>query len=315
VKVSLVATARNAQPFIQDFLESVRGQTRPPDEFVVVDGGSNDGTYEALQGAEGVTAISETGANIARGRNLAIRAAAHDMIAVSDADCVLAPDWLERILEPLERGADVSAGAYVPMTPRLLEVCLSAHIPDPSELRPGWLPSSRSLAFRREAFDSAGGYPEWLDVGEDMYLNHRWVDAGARLELAPEAVTYWRVRPTLAETWRQYSRYAEGDARASMYGRKHAVRFAAYGFVATALITRRRTLLALLAVAGAAYAARPVSRARTRAATPSARAAAVMGVPAAMAFLDMAKMWGYLRGFASRSRRTPASTRFERELI
>ncbi len=298
MKTSLIATVRDARPFIEEFLDSIRAQTRLPDEVVVVDGGSTDGTFRLLQAAEGVTAISETGANIARGRNVAIKAATHDVIAVSDGDCVLAPDWLERILEPLQRGADVSAGFYRPLARSFLEICAAAvSLPEPEELPSGWLPSARSVAFRREAFEAGGGYPEWLDIGEDMYLNHRWVEAGMRIERAPDAVAYWRVRPSLAQTWRQYSRYAQGDARAGMYGRRHAIRFLTYGTAAAVVATGRKPLIALAALAGAAYAGRPVARAWRRLSNDSAkRAAAVVAVPAMMAFIDAAKMAGYLRG-------------------
>ena len=61
--------------------------------------GSADGTWERLERAEGITAIRQPGANIARGRNVAVRAAAHDVIAVSDADCVLEPEWLQLLLD------------------------------------------------------------------------------------------------------------------------------------------------------------------------------------------------------------------------
>jgi glycosyltransferase involved in cell wall biosynthesis len=304
VKVSLVATVRNAEPYIQEFLDSVLVQTRPPDEVVVVDGGSTDGTLQILRAAEGVTAISETGANIARGRNLAIKAATHDVIAVSDADCVLSPDWLKRILEPLERGADVSAGSYRPMARSFLEVCAAAvSLPDPGQLPSSWLPSARSVAFRREAFDAGGGYPEWLAIGEDMYLNHRWVEAGLRIERAPDAITYWRIRPTLTQTWHQYSRYAEGDGRAGMYGRRHALRFLTYGAAAAVVATRSRPLLAAAAAAGAVYAARPLARAWTRlSGEPGKRAASLVAVPAMMAFIDAAKMAGYVKGRLGRAR-------------
>jgi cellulose synthase/poly-beta-1,6-N-acetylglucosamine synthase-like glycosyltransferase len=297
-KVSLIATVRDAGPFIEEFLASVRTQTRQPDEVIVVDGGSTDGTWEVLQADEGITAISETGANIARGRNLAIKAATHEVIAVSDADCILAPDWLEQILKPLERGADIASGLSRPLSASFLQVCAAAiALPEPDELPSGWLPSARSVAFTRRAFEAGGGYPEWLDVGEDMYLNHRWVEAGMRIERAAEAVVYWRIRPTLAETWRQYSRYAEGDGRAGMYPGRHAIRFATYGGLAVVAATRWKALVALATAAGAAYAARPVSRAwRAFGNEPAKRAAGVVAVPALMAFIDAAKMSGYLRG-------------------
>ena len=300
MKVSLVSTVRNAGPHIQEFLASVRLQTRPPDEVVIVDGGSTDGTAEALERAQGVTVIIEPGANISRGRNLGIRTATHDVLALSDADCILARDWLERLLAPLERGADVAAGFYRPLASSFLQVCAGAvALPEPGELRPGWLPSSRSVAFRREAWEEAGGYPEWLEVGEDMYFNHRLLESGARLEMAPDAVVLWRVRPTLGQTWRQYARYAAGDAVAGMYPERHLVRFTTYAGVTAALATRKRALIAPAAVGAAAYAATPVRRAWRRLPAGPQRLVAVVAVPAMMAFIDAAKMWGYVAGLGS----------------
>ena len=84
----------------------------------------------------------------------------------------------------------------------------------------------RRLISSGSPFEAAGGYPEWLRVGEDMYLDHALVAAGARIELAPEAVVWWRIRPTLGSTWRQYAGYAEGDALAGMYPERHLLRFA-----------------------------------------------------------------------------------------
>jgi len=302
VKVSLVSTVKDVGPFVEEFLASVRNQTRPPDDVIIVDGGSSDGTWETLERAEGVTAMSEPGASIARGRNLAIRGAAHDVIAATDGDCVLAPDWLERMLEPIERGADVAAGFYRPLASSFFQTCAAAvSVPEADELRPGWLPSSRSIAFRRAAFEAAGGYPEWLEVGEDMYFNHRLLEAGCTMELAPRAVAYWRVRPGLAATWRQYARYAEGDALAGMYARRHLIRFGTYACLAAAATARRPVPLIVAAIGGAAYARRPLLRAWRRLETPPSRAAAAAAVPAMMAFIDGAKMVGYARGLLQRN--------------
>lgn len=298
MKVSLVATVRDAAEDIGEFLASVAAQTRPPDEFIVVDGGSTDGTTDILRAAPGVTLIEEVGANIARGRNLAVRAATHDVIAVSDADCVLAPDWLELLVRPIERGAAVAMGSYRPIARSLFEVCAAAVLPEPEEIRSDrFMPSARSVAFRRDAFEAGGGYPEWLDIGEDMYLNHRWRDLGIRMELAVGAVAFWRIRPGLADTWRQYFRYARGDALAGMYPERHALRFAVYGAAAVVLASRRPVPLTLAALAGAAYASRPVLRAVRRAGgSTGRRIAAAALTPVVMGVIDAAKMAGYLSG-------------------
>ncbi len=304
--VSLIATVKDAGPAIHWFVSAVGQQTHPPDEVVVVDGGSMDGTLEALRQAAGVRVISEPGANIARGRNLAIASAAGDIIAVTDADCWVAPDWLEHLLAKLDAGADVAAGFYRAVSSSFLQTCAAAvSVPELDEIGPGWMPSARSMAFRRSSYEAAGGYPEWLDIGEDMYLNHRLVEVGARFELAPAAIVYWPVRPTLTATWRQYQRYAEGDAIAGMYPQRHLLRFGTYVTAAVVARSGIRWLLAPLGVAGLGYASKPLRRAwrRLPAGSPE-RLAGVVVVPAMMAFIDAAKMWGYAGGLLKAPRRS-----------
>ena len=129
-----------------------------------------------------MTLIEEPGANISRGRNVAIAAAAHDVIAV-DRRGLRARAPVARG-DPARRsrtGADVSMGFYLPIADGFLSERLAAvNLPlDAGEVDPAtFMPSARSVAFRRDAIDAVGGYPEWLAIGEDM-----WVEpsvAGAR---------------------------------------------------------------------------------------------------------------------------------------
>ncbi len=302
MKVSLITTVKDAGDRVGQFLASVTAQTRQPDEVVVVDGGSTDGTLEILRRAEGIVLIEEPAANIARGRNLALAAARYDPIAVTDADCVLEPDWLERILEPIEGGADVSMGWYRPIAETFLQRCMaSVNLPDADEIDEArFMPSGRSVAFTRKAIEMAGGWPEWLDIGEDMYVDHTWRELGLDLRLARGAVVRWPLRRTLPETWTQYFRYARGDAIGGMHSERNALRFGVYGGAIFAWGSRSPKLKLLTAAAGACYAATPVRHALSRFEDPAERAGAVLAVPALMAFTDVAKMAGYLAGLGAR---------------
>ena len=253
MKVSLISTVKDCVEDVDAFLASLASQTRTPDEVVIVDGGSSDGTAERFGDADGISLIVEAGANIARGRNVALAAATHDVIAVTDADCVLEPAWLEELLKPMEAGADVSMGYYEPIVDTFFDACMAAvNLPgDAAEIDESrFNPSGRSVAFRREAIDLVGGYPEWLAIGEDMWVDLRWRERGLDMRFAPQAIVHWRLRDGLDSTWRQYFRYARGDAQAGMHPERHALRFATYAGLGAALASRR-TWPKVLAAAGA----------------------------------------------------------------
>ncbi|MGH2740421.1 MAG: glycosyltransferase [Actinomycetota bacterium] len=305
MKVSLVTTVKDAAADIGEFLTSVRAQTRPPEEIVIVDGGSSDGTLEALRAAPDVTLLDEPGAGISRGRNVGIRAATHDLIALSDGDCVLSPVWLQSLTKALEDGADAAMGFTRPIARGFFEACSAAiGLPEAEEVDPDrYMPSSRSIAFRRETLELVGGYPEWLPIGEDMWLNHRLRELALDLRFVPEAVAYWRMRGTLPGLWRQYSGYAWGDGYAGLYQERHAIRFGAYGALVAALAVRSRPALGAFGLAAAWYASRRIRRAMRLLPGPVERTATVAAVPALMALIDVAKMAGYVSGRLAGRRR------------
>ncbi len=172
------------------------------------------------------------------------------------------------------------------------------------EVDPGrFMPSARSVAFRRGSIDAAGGYPEWLQIGEDMWVNRRWRELGMDMRFAPEAVVRWRLRPSLRATWAQYFRYARGDAQAGMFPERHALRFGVYGGAAAALGSHKRWTKVVAAAGAVAYAHAPVRRAWRRMPEPRERVAAAIVVPAIMGLIDTAKMAGYAAGLVDRGRR------------
>ncbi len=304
MKISVIATVLNADDHIGAFLASIAAQERVPDEVIVIDGGSTDGTLQRIREAgDTITLIEEPGANIARGRNLAIAAASHDAIAVADADCAYGPGWLAALVAPLEDGADVAMGWTEPVIGSLLDAWVASlgfPLAATEVDETTFMPSARSVAFRREAIDAVGGYPEWLPIGEDMWVNHRWRERGFAMRMAPGAVASWHPRGSLGDIWTQYVRYARGDAQAGMYPERHALRFAVYGGLLAGLGSRR-TWPKLLATGGAvAYARTPVARAHARLTDPRDRALATVAVPALLGFTDIAKMCGYVLGLVDR---------------
>ena len=104
-RVALCLTVLNEADNLTSLFASVGAQTRQPDEIVIVDGGSTDGTAEVVRAwhARGlpIALLTRPGANISAGRNAAIRHAEAPLIAVTDAGVRLEPGWLSLILQVL----------------------------------------------------------------------------------------------------------------------------------------------------------------------------------------------------------------------
>ena len=165
--VSLIITVRNEHETLPQWFESIKKQTRQPDEIVIVDGGSSDATWEWLQktAIPSVRVYLEVG-NISRGRNFAIGRAHGEIIVVTDAGCVYDKSWLENMVNPVINGtAEFIASAFGPwLKPddSLLTFGIaSATVPHLEEFHnKTWFASSRSVAFKKEVWEKVGGYPE-----------------------------------------------------------------------------------------------------------------------------------------------------------
>jgi glycosyltransferase involved in cell wall biosynthesis len=237
VKVSVICTVLNEGQAIKKLLDSLAQQTRRPDEIIIVDGGSSDDTLEIVeQVAQAsqwpIRVLVEPGANISRGRNMAIAAAAGPIIASTDAGVRLDPHWLAELLKPfeVELQTRVVSGFFVADPQTTFEVAMGATVlPVLADINPAtFLPSSRSIAFLKSSWAEAGCYPEWLDYCEDLIFDFRLGDVAGPFAFAPKAIAYFRPRSSLQAFFKQYYQYARGDGKADLWRKRHAIRYFTY---------------------------------------------------------------------------------------
>lgn len=312
-RIAVVATVLNEGAAIEGLLDSLLVQTRPPDEVVIVDGGSRDDTVaraRAYADRLPLRLLILPGANISQGRNHAIAAARSDLIAVTDAGVRLVPRWLEALTDPLlaDPSLQTVAGFFLPDPRTLFETAMGATVlPALADIRPDrFLPSSRSVAFRRAAWQAVGGYPEWLDYCEDLIFDLLLIERYGPFAWAPEAIARFRPRSSLRAFFLQYYRYARGDGKADLWRRRHLVRYATYLAAMPALLVAgalsSSLWWSLLLLGGVAYCRRPWQRLweQGQGLSWGARLRAAALVPLIRIVGDVAKMAGYPVGWAWR---------------
>lgn len=99
MEISLVIPCRNAASTLAATLGSVRAQTLPPAEVIVVDDASGDNSPGIAQEAGARVIRHETRRNAGGARNTGIEAAGGEALAFLDADVLAPPDWLARVVE------------------------------------------------------------------------------------------------------------------------------------------------------------------------------------------------------------------------
>jgi len=212
-------TVKNDAVGCAQTLGALTRQTRLPDEIIVVDGGSSDGTQRVVgqyaSALPQLRLIESPGANIARGRNVATQEATHEIIVSTDAGCLAEAHWFERIVTPFEQDLDTDfvAGVYRMDPHSLLEEVVGAatmrgclELFDPRTFNP----SARSMAYTKSLWLAAGGWPDWLGYSEDTLWDHKIRRMEACWKFAGDAAVAWRPRTTLRQIARQFFHYGTG---------------------------------------------------------------------------------------------------------
>jgi glycosyltransferase involved in cell wall biosynthesis len=185
--------------------------------------------------------------------NIAVCSGGGSASPARSADIIVADNCAENKydagrLSCVENGADncaasdieagiITGGYNFPYIENFLQACLAVCVlPVKSEISQlKYMPSSRNISFAKAAWEKAGGYPQNMDFGEDMRFNFNLKALGCRIRFNPDALVYWNLRNSPAAIFRQFFRYAKGDAVGRMYSHRHLIRIASV-FLLAALI-------------------------------------------------------------------------------
>lgn len=194
-RISAILSVFNGERYLREALESILAQTRPPDEIIVVDDGSTDGSADVARTFGGVTVLSQANAGQAAGIAAGVAHASGTLLAFQDADDLWSADKLERQLAVL---ADPSVEAVFGMSEQFVSPELGpelhARFAPPEKILTGEI--STAMLVRRSAFERVGGYdPTLRGAGFTDWLA-RAKQAGLRSSMLPHIVHRRRLHLT-----------------------------------------------------------------------------------------------------------------------
>jgi GT2 family glycosyltransferase len=235
--VSVIVCTRNRPEMLRVCLQALRALQISPHEIIVVDNApSNDATRRLVEATPGVRYVLEPRPGLSAARNAGIRASSGSLIAFTDDDVRVHPDWLRQHLQAFS-DARVMATTGLVLTAELETYAqflfhryegggswgFCARIFDEAFFArtrrygvPVWqIGAGANMAFRREVFERVGLYDERLGAGasgcsEDSELWYRVLAQGWRIRYEPLAVVFHYHRADLAALEHQLYQYMRG---------------------------------------------------------------------------------------------------------
>ncbi len=205
-RVSVVVPARNEEDYIGACIDAILRQDPPPDEVIVVDNGSRDRTAEIAR-AKGVRVVHEPRPGLHLARQAGLEAARFEVVANTDADCIVLPGWIEAIKEAFEDPEVVETyGPLELFEAPWLDRVLAKYL-YPAFL---WImdrlgqpnTAGGNHAVRREVALAVGGYD--VPFGEDLHLMMKLKERG-KIKYVPRQRVLTSGRRLKRGRWKMYA--------------------------------------------------------------------------------------------------------------
>ena len=227
LSISVIVPVRNSAKTIGALMESLMGLEYDPGllEIVVVDGDSSDGTRKIVEEYP-VLLVDEEGRGLNAARNTGIKWSTGEIVAYTDGDCVVPPDWVRSIARNFRSPRVGFVGGNVEGYDKgnILSIYMDETFfnAKPSfkgrqvatRLNLGKFPAGCNMAFRRDALAKIGYFDERIEYGFDDLIPVEEVgDMGFRIVLDPEVYVYHQHRTHLGEMLLQHFNYGRGGAK------------------------------------------------------------------------------------------------------
>ncbi len=222
--LSIIVPVMNVVNTVRDLMESLMKLDYDRDklEIIVVDGNSKDGTKEIVQEYP-VKLIQQEGKGLNAARNTGIKHSTGEIIAYTDGDCVVPPNWAKAIVANFHdpsvgfvggtmEGYDKNEPLSNYMDETFFRVTPGFHFRiEGTDLRLLQFPAGANMAFSRRGLARVDFFDEKITYGfDDLEPVEEMGLKGFRIVLDPEVNVLHQHRSTLGDLVKQHFNYGRG---------------------------------------------------------------------------------------------------------
>jgi cellulose synthase/poly-beta-1,6-N-acetylglucosamine synthase-like glycosyltransferase len=224
-KISIIIPAKNEEKLLRNCLSSLQALDYPKEklEIIVVDGLSDDHTADVAH-EMGAIVLRNEKQTVSPGRNLGFAHASGELIAFTDADCIVDKKWLASCIKYFEKG-DVACVGGPNLTPgdesdfgkavgfvfdQPIFAAGSIHARQLNHVKEvSSIPGCNAI-YRQTVLAQVMPLDESMLTADDTLLNLKIIDKGYKLLYTPDVIVMHYRRPTPVRLWKQFYRYAIG---------------------------------------------------------------------------------------------------------
>lgn len=222
--VSVIVPVKNSARTVRDLMESLMRLDYDRDklEIIVVDGKSSDETRKIVSEYP-VLLVDEEGRGLNAARNTGVKWSAGQILAYTDGDCVVPPEWAKSIAKNFRDPSVSFVGG--PVEGYYNDNFISTYMDETFfPVKPGFrwrreetqlsllnFPAGCNMAFRRQALEKINYFDERINHGfDDLDPVEKLGSRGFKIVLDPEVTVYHQHRTRLKEMLKQHFNYGRG---------------------------------------------------------------------------------------------------------
>lgn len=194
-KISIITVCYNSEAHLEECIKSIVSQSYENKEYIVIDGGSKDGTLDIINKYRDKIAyfVSEPDKGISDAFNKGIKAATGDIIGIINSDDFMMPDVLQKVAEQYEDGIDVYRG-YCIVWNEVFNTKKELHPNERFGVPPfGAIICHESAFISRECYQRIGGYKVDFKYTMDLdFFIRMYKDKNLKSKIIPVCVDTFR---------------------------------------------------------------------------------------------------------------------------